>query len=102
MSAEHDKLREAISRARKDAADRFHRSLTSCDDLELLADAAESTLPKTKMVDVWRVEWATSTGIVFAQHFTMENNAHIHARNLREDGMDCIRVTGPHMQEIPA
>lgn len=64
--------------------------------------AAESTLSKTKMVEVWRVEWATETGIVHAQHFTMEGNAQSHARSLRKNGMECIRVTGPHQQEVPA
>lgn len=112
---DHEKLREAIKYARKHAREERaawpNLGLKVPDLLDALADAAESTLPKTKMVEVWRVEWAVkfSDGwVAVAGHYATEREAREWARSLeigspRCDGCySCIRVTGPWQQEIPA
>lgn len=102
-------LREAIRWARHDV-DRIRGAATSmspmrdvADLLVILADAAESTLPKTKEVEVWRVEYAHWNGPRIAQVDT-EGAAHSFAEHLRDAGRDhtCIHVTGPHKQTVPA
>ena len=107
-----DKLREALHWARgcKD----HHPHSIAARHLITLCAAAESTLPKTKMVDVWRVESAVriSDGtwhpVVYC-FFTAERAAAAldeEAITLNRAGLDeamrCIRVTGPHTQEVPA
>lgn len=49
---DHDKLREAIKCFRSVGREtRYHEMAT------LVLDAAESTLPRTKTVEVWHLEW---------------------------------------------
>lgn len=76
--------------------------------------AARSTLPKTKLVDVWRVEYAKiergrgglgaskydPCAITFTQHYEAQNRA----ASMRgsTDLFTCVHVTGPHKQEVPA
>ncbi len=95
---EHEKLREAIKWAR------HTRQVLGCDNpnaatMALLADAAESTLPKTKMVEVWHVEYCFS-GRPLVAVYTTEEMARAH--ELPHKSYACIRVTGPHKQEVPA
>lgn len=71
------------------------------DWLKILA-AAESTLPKTKMVNYWLVEYARygEPGIIrYGSGLEADNSA---AEMRRGDHLACIRVTGPHLQEVPA
>lgn len=108
---EHEKLREAIKTVRQFANARYRHAGESFDPmLHLLCDAAESTLPKTKMVEVWRVEWVQyETPKAFSQSEGdgadskrwAEDRANWLGSSLR-GGYRCIRVTGPHMQEVPA
>lgn len=103
------KLREAIEAAQNRAAyDTIamvgYASGPTADQLHLLAEAASahlSTLPQTKEVEVWRVEfWDVGpcinqrTSYAGALDRQSELVAGGHAR--------CIRVTGPHKQTVPA
>lgn len=77
-------------------------------------EAARSFLPpepKTKMVEVWRVEWASRVVVedgepfwlTTARHYEREHVARVTAKTLESEGINAfIRVTGPHMQEVPA
>lgn len=95
--SEHDKLREAIAWARD-----THPTCHWHEMFTLLADAAESTLPQTKMVEVWHVEWAFM-GAGCVGGFSSRDAAQREADWLNaQDGCACIRVTGPHQQEVPA
>lgn len=67
--------------------------------------------PKTKMVEVWRVEWAYRVQVddrspfwqTTARHYEREHVARVTAKTLEAEGINaCIRVTGPHQQEVPA
>lgn len=118
---DHDKLREAInslgSACQKalvigPAANRMTRTVWEDDLIRVLA-AAESTLPRTKMVEVWRVEWASKMTSgkwqVHADHYWSSDTAKLRADMLRgveenssSDTFACIKVTGPHQQEVPA
>jgi|GEM_PF-3609656 len=115
-----DKLREAIRAARQTPmlfgpSGPFGKPsgsgvfLNIREDLaKALADAAESTLPKTKMVEVWRVEYAQTkingpAFYPFSASFHVEAEAQDYAKVLSKwDDTACIRVTGPHQQEVPA
>lgn len=93
---DHDKLREAIRQMKmwmpKHPAAVWANAVLA---------AAESTLPKTKMVEVWRVEWCAGQQ-PHSQTFLWRDTADHVAENLRgHRECSCIRVTGPHMQEIP-
>ena len=99
----HDKLREAIKWGKRVT----DMSPSGWDALRDLIAAAESTLPKTTMVEVWRVEYAyrhhvTGDWLAGQHTWPTQDGVEHHADKLREDGAACIRVTGPHMQEVPA
>ncbi len=108
--SDHDKLREAIPLARD-----FFRSLGNNlgtiglpDALRVVLAAAESTLPKTKMVEVWRVDYAFRQSRNHeweprVQNFTEKASAdHYVMCAGGNDNLRFARVTGPHMQEVPA
>ena len=95
--SDQENLRDAIKWARSHAA--VFGSVQPSYPL-LLADAAESTLLRTKMVEVWRVEFAHGS-VPHVYHFTKEDEARSWERS-PPHCYSCIRVTGPHMQEIPA
>lgn len=109
-----EKLREAIQNVRA-----FAQTGIACADgrrgppngnetwVEILAvcHAAESTLPKTKMANVWRVEFAQRIMGAFAPmsaSFTSEAEA-VGYKSVVQSWANtaCIRVTGPHQQEVP-
>jgi hypothetical protein len=72
--------------------------------ITLLAAAAAylATLPKTKMVEVWRVEFSRA-GMAFCCQFDDLDTAEVNAESFRhQPHLSCIRVTGPHQQEVPA
>lgn len=113
---DHDKLREAIKRVRdyrngKPPYTLLREQPTTVQCIDVVLDAAESTLPKTKMVEVWRVEYAIDRGglghpsIWFpcSETHIDRGTAERNADSLKEYVLkQCIRVTGPHMQEVPA
>lgn len=113
-----EKLREAIQNVRA-----FAQTGIACADgrrgppngnetwEEILAvcRAAESTLPKTKMVEVWIVHFAVKRheeGQWAADCMPMtegEAETRKEAAGMERDPMYAyIRVTGPHQQEIPS
>jgi hypothetical protein len=66
-----------------------------------------AAMPKTKIVEVWRVEYAQETDgfSPVCQTFTNPNSARNEAERLRSSQYRryaCIHVTGPHQQEVPA
>ena len=105
--SDHDKLREAIASLRK------HMPRCSpqwAEELQVVADAAESTLPKTKMVEVWHVTYAhrvvhpfnADTWRCCCDCFDAEQLAREVAGRLGSNAnIAGIRVTGPHHQEVP-
>lgn len=72
----------------------------------LVAEAAEAhlaTLPKTKMVQTWHVEWAAANIPRIDDPYLSREMAERGAEKRRTHGPGkCIRVTGPHQQEVPA
>ncbi len=80
------------------------------DDFETLREAARAhlaTLPKTKEVKVWRVEYAEAAPdgwMAECETCDTLEEAETYAANLRSSApaYDCIRVTGPHKQRVPA
>ncbi len=71
-----------------------------------LLNAVESTLPKTKMINVWYVESVGcgpgNTGSLFIAVYRTRAEAEESSRYKEEGLFICVRVTGPHQQEIPA
>lgn len=95
------KLREAIQWARTHWAGQ---------NGNLLADAAEkhlATLPQTKMVEVWHVEYAVRTGVSEAAIYSPQTSVYPTEDSARQAlrymiNVVCGRVTGPHKHEVPA
>lgn len=103
----HDKLREAIRVYRDRIASGAYNNAEFLAQSNLIAAAAESTLPKTRMVEVWRIEWAarhhvTGDWLAYCQCWSTKDGAEGFADRRAAEGASCIRVTGPHMQEVPA
>jgi len=76
------------------------------DDLNVTRVAARAYLASAarfKEIDVWHLEFV-SNGVPCIDHpFTSRILAELSAKIRREDGRDqCIRVTGPHKQRVPA
>ena len=108
-----EKLREAIKAVRSEVSSLEASNLgpwkSRSDTLRLLCDAAESTLPKTKMVEVWHVEYVDAETLYPAVDVRRDRDngtfgAEARAERLRKQPSKylCIRVTGPHQQEVPA
>lgn len=119
MSADHDKLRV---RELEKAIDNVIRQVNDADrgmgsspawheawsDLKAVRRGELAT--KTKMVEVWYVEWVYLPPdypkelkvAVFDSRAEAERQADITRNNqLNEGQWTCIRVTGPHQQEVP-
>lgn len=96
-------LRQAIDWARS-FAHNLESSLLA-DQVAMLADAAESTLPKTRMVEVWYVTYAWQDtagwhpGIASVAYESRHDAEEIAAEKSRGGG-HAVRITGPHAQEI--
>lgn len=99
----------SISGAHSREGGNYVKCLTMLGVLKEAAEAHLATLPKpTKMVEVWRCEWvqyeipkpfSQSEGSGEASKKWAED----HANYLRNYSCySCIRVTGPHQQEVPA
>lgn len=103
------KLEEAIKMARRGGGDISSGVCLqmTVGELHALADAAEAhlaALPKTAMVAVWHIEFA-SYGKPVIWTRTDRGDADSAAADMRKVGTDqyqCVRVTGPHRQEVPA
>lgn len=66
---------------------------------------AHLTAPKTTIIEVWRVEYCAGRApMCEAAQSRSEAEARAERRRREADEMDwrCIRVTGPHWQEVPA
>ncbi len=71
------------------------------EDVQILLEAAQLALPKTKMVEQWRVEFAQEK-VPYSASFHHESLAIAYAKTVRSwANTDCVRVTGPHQQEVP-
>lgn len=76
----------------------------------LAAIRADISRPKTKTVEVWRVEYAVKnqSGEWVPQgiHYRTEAAARDQGKHLlwghSKSALECIRVTGPHTQDVPA
>lgn len=102
MSIDYEKLREALNHVRAWGAYNLDAS-----KLAFVCDVAESTIPKTKTVDVWLVEGAyrDAEGKWVPFTTTYDNPAEadhrVAYRNKRNSTETCLRVSGPHQREIP-
>lgn len=75
------------------------------DRLHQLAKAAQAhlgTLPKTKMVEVWHVEWVSSLKDLNVWVCADKVIAEARALKLKDNDAECVRVTGPHSHEVPS
>lgn len=69
---------------------------------------SELTKPATKTVEVWRVEWAERSHAravwwPYSKTVWNEGDANNELNSLaRNPLVSCIRITGPHKQEVPA
>lgn len=114
MSADAKQLEEAIRILR---GWWMHGSSATFDEtdrrlIQTVCAAAEAhlaTLPKTRMVEVWHVQWVERVHDADFWHprlvgpFTDHAMAQGCADDLRDSKVRrCIRVTGPHQQEVPA
>lgn len=76
--------------------------------METLLAAAQAwadTLPKTKMVEVWRTEfvfWINGRWQPTVNVFLSISDAEQSGKTMTGLGAKCVHVTGPHMQEVPA
>lgn len=98
-----DDLSAAIKKARafsegKDYTDEVEWRRT----LKILADAAESTLPK--YIDVWHVEYSKKLISKWEPCVLIRSelkSAQALADSLRDiESIKCIRITGPHQHRI--
>ena len=110
--SDHEKLREAL-RSTEDAWSGDSYVKVPYPQWFTIREAAESTLPKTKMETVWHVEWVYQRTPDSAREprvsvLWTKESADLEALSLRESNSPdrphwhCIRVTGPHQQEVPA
>jgi hypothetical protein len=98
----------AAIRARRlkesDATVTLHVELA--DALIEAARAHRDTLPKTKMIDVWHVAYALTDGhrgsFPAVNVYTSMAAASSAASGFQASLYQCVRITGPHKQEVPA
>jgi hypothetical protein len=99
-SIDPEKLREAI-RA-------YRLAYNEGTQLDIVLTAAEqllSTLPKTKEVEVWRVEavvMCVEGWVPIAGHYRTRAGAIEAAERNKAAGHAVIEITGPHRQKVPA
>ncbi len=80
---------------------RFIREHSPCVGLDIYrALYAHLSKPKTKEVEVWRVEWADGDNQPRVSQFPCKGGADDWASRLPSEA--CGRVTGPHKQTVPA
>lgn len=96
MTIDAKKLEEAILTAERWAPQSTHMQ-------ELIAAAREhlQTLPRTKEVEVWHVEF-TCDGLPDVEVYSTRERADKEARDLTDEIFECVRVTGPHKHVVPA
>lgn len=111
--SEQDKLRAAIKKHLQALQSQVDQGLDTigvrheaAEEFALILRAAESTLPKTKKVEVWRLEYALTNGTewhptdqVFTDFMKMtEREGYM---LLNPSWFACVRRTGPHQIEVP-
>jgi hypothetical protein len=82
----------------------FDDAYTNYDFIGAIYDAlcAHLTAPRTKEVEVWRVEFARHGEPQCLQYLDV-GAAELNAASFRhQNHLSCIRVTGPHKQMVPA
>lgn len=98
--SDHDKLRDAIADMRAWCVhSRGLSTLRMAECIDLMAKAAESTLPKTKMV--WIVEGAGRPYAPYARTYEAENRETLNSyvECLHSDGFSLVTITS---REVPA
>lgn len=105
--SDHDKLREAIAWARTYVSGGTSAGYINA--MTALIAAAESTLPKTKMVEVWHIiycervdtaarhQWEPRIGLAQSADFAQ---AVADAYRGQDHRYRHVSVTGPHQQEV--
>jgi hypothetical protein len=63
---------------------------------------AHLSKPATRTVEVWRVEWAAEDRQPRCKVEPSKFHADSFAEYLKRERRTCIKVTGPHSQEVPA
>lgn len=66
------------------------------------ARAHLDTLPRTKMVEVWRVEGAIHGSPHICNASTRDEAERIARNHRATPDFACVKVTGPHQQCVPA
>lgn len=104
-------LRKAISALRGWSAEAAGRSGLA-ESVSIVCNAAEAAMPQTKMVDVWRIDFAKpchcppggSPGwYPDSETRSSREGADAVADSMRAKPREyaCVSVTGPHQQEVP-
>jgi hypothetical protein len=102
MTTDRARLEKAIVSAEECMAARV---IGRREEMQILIDASRAhldTLPRTKMVEVWRAEYA-SNGLPCVVQFETRGGADDWVQSVKGVAfVSCIKVTGPHQQEVPA
>jgi hypothetical protein len=103
MTTDRARLEKAIVSAEECMAARV---IGRREEMQILIDASRAhldTLPRTKMQEVWHVEYVLGV-VPGASVCLTRDEAERWASQLRSDQMDhlCVRVTGPHLHEMPS
>jgi hypothetical protein len=109
MSMDAKKLKEALDKLHQPANSMSLGAVcVSHDALKTVLAAAEShlaTLPRTKEVEVWRIEYAAKDGdewLTCCKTYKRRDLAYRAFQDHLCARYQCVKVTGPHKQEIPA
>lgn len=104
-------MSDTIDRAKLGAAINFLRTYngkaSQWNTVLAAAEAHLATLPRTKMVNTWRVEFAerqpSDDWLPGSHTFTSKEQADEYEASLKalRPSLRCIRVTGPHSHEVP-
>jgi hypothetical protein len=102
-----EKLRAAVAEfGDNNNVSRTHRYSSVClttEAYDTILDAAKSLLPKTKMVECWDAECYTASGNPHVARHETKLAAEAKAEEWKTRYIaTLVRVTGPHMHEVPA
>jgi hypothetical protein len=76
--------------------------MTSREAMEVVTEVAERTLPRTKEVEVWHVEYVLLPNLPAVNVYRTHREAQQLANGFKDPVAQCVRVTGPHKQQVPA